>query len=271
MLKKIMAAAFLPVLAFLPPFQAVDAQPTSRQLWAMPREQAAEQSMRDLSAILSPSGVYPRGFEGILFRGGVVGTDLLTRPYGSLYPGVCARDILTLRYAHVGDVNAADRATEPVRAYQVRIRQEFALVRPPTVAMLIASETGNGSQFRPECADIGPSATWFSVSGDDPRLAANGWMLIQNALRAAHAGTLRLDRCETPDVPSSTSCMQLLDSLSDYHLLRGVTVDISGNPQHYYLELGDYYVTIVTGPDAGSIRNDRVTAISVTERSFAVD
>jgi len=272
MLKKIMTTAFLPALAFLPLFQ-VDAQPTSRQLWAMPREQAAEQSMRDLNAILSPSGVYPRGFEGILFRSGVVGTDLLTRPYGSPYPGVCARDVLTLRYAHVGDVNAADRMAEPVRAYQVRVRQEFALVRPPTLAMLNASETGNGSQFRSECADIGSSATWFWVSGEDPRLAANGWMLFQNALRAAHAGTLSLDRCETPDVPSSTSCMQLLDSLSDYHLLRGVAVDVSVDPRNYHLEVGDYYIRIdaARDPNVGAIWNERVTAISVTERSFVMD
>jgi hypothetical protein len=272
MMKKMMSLAFLLLLAAHSPLQAADTQETSRRLWSMNQRQAAEQSLRDLTATLSPTGVYPRGFEGILFRSGVDGTDFLTRPYGTMYPGICARDVLTLHYAHVhNDREAADRAAGPVRAYHVSVRQEYAFVRQPPVVMLIDSETEFGSQFRPECADVGPPKTWFSISGADPRVAANGWLLFQNAVRSAHAGTLGPARCETQAERNAAACMELLDSLSDYRLLQGASTDDAGQPHHYYLTLGDYQITMDTTREQNAGITDRVTGISVADRGIALD
>lgn len=265
MLKKIAAAASVSALVVALPMQAVNGEDlvTSRQLWKMPQKEAASQSWKDLTSILSPAGIYPRGREGVLFRDGVQGTNFFTRTYGTGYPGICARDVLTLSYAHVhDDMNAPDRAAEPVRPYHVSVSQEFAFVQQPTWKMLNQSERG-GSQFRAECHDLGSRVTWFSVFSDDPRKAANGWLLFQNAATEVQAGTLNPSKCETEN--ANATCAKLLDSLTNYHALYSVWVDFSGSLHHYHLIVGDYSVTIDAKED------DRVTAISVEEKPIAVD
>jgi hypothetical protein len=277
MLKKLTIAASLLALALPTPVQPVDAQQlkTSRQLWKMSRKEAAEQSLNDLTAILSPSGVYPKGVEGVLFRDGVGGTDFRTKPYGTYYPGVCARDVLTLSYAHARTGGKeGNRTAEPVRPYHVSVGQEYAFVRQPAVEMLSDSETGYGSQFRPECANVGPSATWFEVSGEDPRLGTYGWLLFQEALKEIRAGTLKPEKCDTMDEGQGKSCLEVLEAISDYHLLRGVGEYVTPDVHDYHISVQDYSVTISTKTgrptfDPGSDHN--ISSITMEPRGIVMD
>jgi hypothetical protein len=71
----------------------------SGKLWALSPKATARQAQRDLNALLTPAERYPRGFEGVLYRHGVQEVSFVTPPFNADFPGLCARDTLTMRYA----------------------------------------------------------------------------------------------------------------------------------------------------------------------------
>lgn len=177
--------------------------------------EANRQLRHDLLSILEPSGkLNPNAF--IPSRG----VPLATRPYGTQFEGVCRRDIITIRYVQVPA--GASSADVPIRPYGVDARQTFHIFRLPGITEDMGYPKYSLAE-QPVC--MNSEKTWREGQGaDQDEDKPMSWFeaqdafhpvqagfLLDMALKAIKAGTLKVAPC--PDVVkySEKTCEALID------------------------------------------------------------
>lgn len=155
------------------------------------------------------------------------GVDLVTRPFGTKFEGVCRRDAVALRYtrAETGEM-PADR---PVRPYSIEAHPIFHIIRLPKVEK-DPSRPSRPPVDQPACANVpkpwtaresadkdDERASWFTAQ--DAFHAVQAGFLTDMAITAVNAGTLKPEPCADNAFPEKQSC-------KDQILAAGTLADI---------------------------------------------
>jgi hypothetical protein len=185
-------------------------RPTTRQLKTLSPGAANRIVQRDLLSVLEPSGEIDSGMSTWLR-----GVDLVTRPFGTEFEGLCRRDAVTLRY--IGAETGKTPADWPVRPYSIEAHPLFHIVRLPKI------EKDSGRPHRPVvdqpvCANVAKPwsargtneddepASWFTAQ--DAFHAVQAGFLTDMAINAVRAGTLEPEPCPDSSFPEKGNCKE---------------------------------------------------------------
>lgn len=177
---------------------------TSRQMSALSPDMANRVSQEDLLSVLEPSGK-------IRLTGSPRRTNLVTKPYGTEFEGVCRRDLVSLLYApaKAGVPSASAR----LRPYGIETTPMFRIVHLPKIVPGL-DDLYQPLVAQPACQDVerqwrkrrraegaeddettyGP--LWFTAP--DVVHAVRAGFAVDLALAQVRAGTLKPEPC--PDV-----------------------------------------------------------------------
>lgn len=206
----------------LPAPGAAHERQTTRQLKTLSREAANRAVQRDLLSILEPSGKIDSGMSTWLR-----GVDLVTRPFGTEFEGVCRRDAVALRYARTE--TGGTPADWPVRPYSIEAHPIFHIIQLPKIEN-DPSRPSRSPVEQPACANVprpwtvrdgadkdDESASWFTAQ--DAFHGVQAGFLADMAIRAVKAGTLKPEPCADSVFPENHSC-------KDQILAAGTLADI---------------------------------------------
>jgi hypothetical protein len=147
------------LLALAVPLPALAQQsPSTNERMAMSAEKADRTARRDLLSILEPTGKYKRGMFTV-----VRGAYFSTRPYVTIYPGLCEVDNIRLRYAVAGQAEGAASRNLPLMPYGVEAYPTFHITRDKLVRP--SGESASYDPFDAECTGLmgQKNRNWFSA------------------------------------------------------------------------------------------------------------
>lgn len=134
-----------------------------------------------------------------------------TRPYSTEVPGLCRRDLLTLRLAPL-ERERHPTARTPTRAYGVDLSSHFHFLSPPADWHEVVADHER-LPWEPRCARLKRDKVQFFHAPDN-EVATNGYRAMLVARKAVAGGEIGLGDCK-PYGAESRSCAALLAAWSD--------------------------------------------------------
>jgi hypothetical protein len=169
---------------------------TTREREALPPRSANSSVRRDLLSVLKPLGKIRSG----MFRQ-LRGVGLTTRPFGTEFEGLCRRDAVTLLYAATQTAPQPEDA--PLLPYSVEAQPWFHIIHLPKNAPSDARSGEGVWQAKCASADKSNDMSWFAAR--DARVAMQGALVLEAAVKAVRLGTLKAEPCSNIiDVGKST-------------------------------------------------------------------
>ena len=222
------------------------AEPRStRDLTALAPPAADRAVRKDLLSVLAP--ISERLSSGMRLRLSEI--PLSTRPYGTEFAGLCARDTLSLKYAPIDLTGRPE--DQPLQAYGLEAVTSFHALYAPRA---LGDRAAQLNLWSAECDRLGdqPTATWFAAANADD--AARSMVLLKAATDRIKAGDLK-PSCDTYPA-EKRSCSQVVLDVADLQNVFSVSsCQSSPGSECFTIELADIELTVVgrLGEDGASI------------------
>jgi hypothetical protein len=234
---------------------------SSAELRALSKSAANKQARHDLLSILKPMEQFPTGSSRQI--GDIWFT---TKAHGTLIPGICARDLVSLYYAPVE--RSQEYEDVPVRPYRVEASTSYTFVRPPSAKMLKRED--DDAYRLPWQAECGAASEddflgWFSA--DKPELAVRGFLALKAAVARVKVGTLMPKSCADPHIQSQKTCLEGMSDLgSDANQLSSVVKCAADVGQDcYQIDAQSMDITVITKHAEGGVVEEDIISFDAQQ------